>query len=70
MIDTDFTGAQWRKSRRSHGGGAACVMVAQVPGAAGVKDSKLGQASPILPFAADVWASFLRGVKAGTYERG
>ncbi len=43
-------------------------MVAQVPGAAGVKDSKLGQASPVLPFAADAWASFLQDVKVGTFD--
>ncbi len=68
MITTDFSGAQWRKSSRSNGGGAACVMVAQVPGAAGVKDSKLGEASPVLPFSADAWASFLQDVKVGTFD--
>lgn len=68
MIRTDFSGAQWRKSSRSNGGGAACVMVAQVSGAAGVRDSKLGQASPVLPFTADAWTSFLRDVKVGSFD--
>lgn len=68
MFLADFDGAVWRKSSRSHGGGGACVMVAQVPGAAGVKDSRLGQASPVLPFAADAWASFLQDVKVGTFD--
>lgn len=68
MITADFSGAQWRKSSRSNGGGAACVMVAQVPGVAGVKDSKLGQASPVLPFAAEAWTSFLQDVEVGTFD--
>lgn len=68
MIAPDFGGAEWRKSARSNGGGAACVMVAQVPGAAGVRDSKLGEASPVLPFAAEAWASFLRDVKVGAFD--
>ena len=68
MIAPDFGGVEWRKSTRSHGGGGACVMVAQVPGAAGVRDSKLGEASPVLPFTADAWASFLRDVKVGTFD--
>lgn len=68
MIAPCFGGAEWRKSTRSHGGGGACVMVAQVPGAAGVKDSKLTQASPTLPFTAEAWASFLRDVKVGTFD--
>lgn len=69
MITTDFSGAQWWKSSRSNGGGAACVMVAQVPGVTGVRDSKLGEASPVLPFAAGAWASFLQDVKAGAHDR-
>ena len=69
MNSTELAGARWRKSGRSHGGGSACVMVARVPGAAGVKDSKLGQASPVLPFTAEAWTSFVRDVKAGARDR-
>ena len=67
MSSTNFKG-HWRKSSRTNGGGAACVMVARVPGAAGVKDSKLGEASPVLPFTADAWASFMWNVKVGTFD--
>ncbi|MGI8306869.1 DUF397 domain-containing protein [Saccharopolyspora hattusasensis] len=68
MFTPDFTQAQWRKSSRSNGGGAACVMVAHVPGAAGVKDSKLGDASPVLPFTASAWSAFLRDVQTGKHD--
>ncbi|MER5391895.1 DUF397 domain-containing protein [Saccharopolyspora sp. NPDC002686] len=69
MLSTpDFTQAQWRKSSRSNGGGGACIMVASVPGATGVKDSKLGSASPILPFTTETWSAFLRDVKSGKHD--
>jgi uncharacterized protein DUF397 len=68
MFTPDFTQAQWRKSSRSHGGGGACVMVAYIPGAAGVKDSKLGDASPILPFSTPAWSAFLHEVKTGKHD--
>jgi len=39
----------WRKSTRS-GGQNGCVEINRVPGYAGVRDSKLGDASPVLVF--------------------
>ncbi|MGW1676468.1 DUF397 domain-containing protein [Saccharopolyspora sp. NPDC002376] len=68
MLSPDFSQAQWRKSSRSHGGGGACVMVARVPGAAGVKDSKLSSASPVLPFTTSAWSAFMRDVKTGKHD--
>lgn len=68
MLTPDFTHAQWRKSSRSNGGGAACVMVAHVPGATGVKDSKLGSTSPVLPFTTSTWSAFLSDVKTGKHD--
>ncbi|MFI0463393.1 MULTISPECIES: DUF397 domain-containing protein [Saccharopolyspora] len=68
MLTPDFTQAHWRKSSRSNGGGGACVMVARIPGAAGVKDSKLGSASPVLPFTTSAWSAFLRDVKTGKHD--
>ncbi|QIZ35972.1 DUF397 domain-containing protein [Saccharopolyspora sp. ASAGF58] len=68
MLTSVFAQAHWRKSSHSHGGGGACVMVAYLPGAAGVKDSKLGSASPVLPFASSAWSAFLRDVKTGKHD--
>ncbi|WP_338598511.1 DUF397 domain-containing protein [Saccharopolyspora sp. SCSIO 74807] len=42
MNTSDFTQATWRKSSRSGGDGGACVEVATIPAATGVRDSKLG----------------------------
>lgn len=64
----DFSTATWRKSSRSNGGGSACVMVSHVTDATGVKDSKLADRSPILPFATGAWSSFMRDVKRGRFD--
>lgn len=39
-IDVDVSCAQWRKARRSQGGGNACVELAAVSGVVAVRDSK------------------------------
>ena len=52
----------WRKS--SHSNSGMCVEVA-VPGEVLVRDSKLGDASPILSFTPAAWAVFLGQVRAG-----
>ena len=63
----DFTGAVWRKSTRSNGGGD-CVEVATVPGLVGVRDSK-DAAGPVLAFGPDAWTAFVGGVQAGRLAR-
>ena len=48
----------WRKSTRSVPNGE-CVEACTVPsGGVAVRDSKLGPASPVLPFTADAWREF------------
>ncbi|MCA1227828.1 DUF397 domain-containing protein [Saccharopolyspora sp. 6M] len=69
MDAPDFSQATWRKSTRSNGGGAACVEIASVPGLTGVRDSKLGDTSPVLPFGEATWSTFLTSVKLGTFDR-
>lgn len=69
MHAPDFNQATWRKSSRSNGGGSACVEVATIPAATGVRDSKLGDVSPVLPFTSATWSSFLTQVKSGTFDR-
>ncbi|GAA3353930.1 DUF397 domain-containing protein [Saccharopolyspora gregorii] len=69
MNAPDFSQATWRKSTRSNGGGAACVEIASIPGLTGVRDSKLGETSPVLPFSESTWSTFLNSLKTGTYDR-
>jgi Domain of unknown function (DUF397) len=62
-------GLMWRKASsstiRSDDG---CVEVADLPdGGRALRDSKLGDASPILEFTAHEWACFTDGVKAGEF---
>lgn len=61
--------AQWRKSTRS-GGSGSCVEVRLINGTVQVRDTKLGEASPVLPFAAGQWASMLADVQAGRHDLG
>jgi uncharacterized protein DUF397 len=65
----NFSQAYWRKSSRSGGTGGACVEIALVVNAAGVRDSKLGEASPVLAFDRRTWTSFLMSIKAGELGR-
>lgn len=50
---------EWRKSTRSHANGN-CV---ETGGAVLVRDSKLGDGSPVLTFTPDAWAEFVFAVK-------
>lgn len=68
MPAPEFSQATWRKPSRSNGGGSACVEVADVPTATGVRDSKLGETSPILPFSKRAWRNFLGAVKNGEHD--
>ena len=65
-MKADFTGAVWRKSRRSNGQ-ANCVEVAgNVPGVVAVRDSK-DRTGPALAFPPGAWQAFAAGVKAGEF---
>jgi hypothetical protein len=57
----------WHKASYSKENGG-CVEIGSVPGAIGVRDTKLGAASPILVFTPATWAPFTRGVKDGEFN--
>lgn len=59
VSSVDFSGAEWRKSSRSGGGGNGnCVEVGFVDDIVGVRDSKNPETG-VLAFSAVQWTSFL-----------
>ncbi|WP_433567361.1 DUF397 domain-containing protein [Nocardia sp. CA-151230] len=64
----DLSGAKWFKSSRSSSG-KDCVEAAHLSGGrVAVRDSKLGEASPVLAFAPETWDVFNAAVKAGKFD--
>lgn len=57
----------WKKSSRSSGNGS-CVEVRLVDESVQVRDTKLGEDSPILGVGAAGWAGFAAAVAAGSYD--
>ena len=57
---------QWKKSTKS-GGGNGCVETRYVDGTIEVRDSKLGEQSPVLQFNRTEWAAFLGGATEGEF---
>lgn len=54
----------WRKSSRSGNTGGECVELAVSQGnCVLVRDSKLGDASPILAFSSENWLSFVKALR-------
>jgi uncharacterized protein DUF397 len=62
----DLSTASWHKSSWSNANG--CVEVAFVQGRVAVRDSK-DRSGPVLVFTAHEWDAFLRGVRAGEFDR-
>lgn len=59
----------WVRARRCNGyGGNACVEVARVGGETLVRDSKLGERSPVLSFGPGEWRRFIDAAKAGEFD--
>ncbi|MFJ9605988.1 DUF397 domain-containing protein [Kitasatospora sp. NPDC101176] len=66
-VQLDLSGARWRKSTYS-GGGGECVEVADgLPGTVPVRDSK-DPHGPALAFPADAWQSFVTAVRTGEFD--
>lgn len=57
--------AEWAKSSHSGSNGGGCVETRSRPGTVQVRDSKLGDASPVLSFAPESWQAFVDALKEG-----
>ena len=63
----DWRSQTWRKSTFSSADGD-CTEVAFAGDLIGVRDSKLGDASPILEFTQKEWRAFIAGARAGEFD--
>lgn len=67
MSKPDFTRARWIKSNFSEPKGN-CVELAAVDGLIGMRDSKLGDASPILTVTPGELRAFLDGARSNEFD--
>ncbi|WP_190824356.1 DUF397 domain-containing protein [Saccharopolyspora pogona] len=83
-LAVDLASMSWRKSSRSNGTGncvevgwrkssysgqsGSCVEVGQVVDLVGMRDSKLGDASPVLTVSRARWADFVAAVKVRGFQ--
>lgn len=65
--DSAVVHAQWRKASRSAQGSDACVEVADLQAAIGVRDSK-DPDGPRLTFDPSEWAGFASRIRAGELD--
>jgi uncharacterized protein DUF397 len=64
----EYKDLPWRTSTRSQNG-QSCVEVAPLPdGGWAVRDTKLGDNSPVLTFRADEWEAFIGGARDGEFD--
>lgn len=68
MFLPDLTDVGWTKSSYSGGNNGACVEMAFAGAVTAVRDSKLGDASPVLAFPGAVYAGFVAAAKGGKFD--
>lgn len=62
------THARWRKSSYSQGQNTCLEITDTVPGRVGIRDSKLGAASPILTVTTAEWRTLLAAIRGGEFD--
>ena len=67
-VDAMILDQEWRKATKSNNNGACAQIRADGQGGVQVRDSKLGEASPVLSFTAAEWSAFLDGAKNDEFE--
>ncbi|MEU6261928.1 DUF397 domain-containing protein [Saccharopolyspora shandongensis] len=60
--------ANWRKSSRSTQMQGQCVEIGFAPGRIGIRDTKLGESSPILDVDGAAFAAFVRRVQDDAFD--
>jgi len=66
--DAFNTSSSWFKSSYSGGANGCVELNLSVPGYAGMRDSKLGQASPVLLLPSPGLPEFIRRIQAGRFD--
>lgn len=62
------TAVGWRKSRYSQGQNGCVEITTELPGWVGVRDSKLGAASPLLAVSLPGWRAMLAAAHASEFD--
>ncbi|MGH3901439.1 MAG: DUF397 domain-containing protein [Pseudonocardiaceae bacterium] len=68
VADTLTTAAGWRKSSYSQGENNCVEVTTELPGWVGVRDTKLGLASPLLAVTRSQWHTTLTATQAGDLD--
>jgi Domain of unknown function (DUF397) len=68
-VGTDWTEIRFTKSSYTTRDQGDCVEIGVAEGIIGIRDSKLGTASPVLQLSETAFTSFLFEAKAGTFDQ-
>jgi hypothetical protein len=64
------TGTTWQRSSRCATNGSCVEVASLASGEIGVRDGKIGAASPVLAFGPESWRGFISGIATGRFDLG